>query len=252
MRSVGFGFAVVVATAFVPSAAATPEEIFSRGNSAYEREDYEAAIDHYETVIRYGVRDWRVEYNLGNAYFKTDRLGEAILHYERAKRLHPTDPELRANLALARSRCRDRVEPAETIPPVRWIIGLQERLGPDRQAIAGLILLWGLAALVARASSRAGGWTPATGWATAAVVLALVLVSTSWAVSHRRLHGVREAVILAEVVEVRAGPGETNAALFTVHEGLTVEVRSRRPEWVQVSLPNGLSGWVPRGQVGLV
>ena len=54
------------------------------------------------------------------------------------------------------------------------------------------------------------------------------------------------AIVLDEVVDVLAGPGHNNATLFTVHEGLTVEVRGELgAEWVQVSLPNGLNGWLP-------
>ena len=55
--------------------------------------------------------------------------------------------------------------------------------------------------------------------------------------------------MLTDVSDVLAGPGENNATLFTVHEGLTLEVRSERQDWVQVSLPNGLNGWVRRGAV---
>ena len=40
--------------------------------------------------------------------------------------------------------------------------------------------------------------------------------------------------------------------LFTVHEGLTVEVRGERDEWIQVSLPNGLFGWLSRDSAGLI
>jgi uncharacterized protein YgiM (DUF1202 family) len=46
--------------------------------------------------------------------------------------------------------------------------------------------------------------------------------------------------------EALAGPGLNNAALFTLHEGTTVTVRSEREGWLQVALPNGLSGWVVR------
>ena len=35
-------------------------------------------------------------------------------------------------------------------------------------------------------------------------------------------------------------------------EGLDVEVWGEREEWIQVRLPNGVSGWVPRGAVEVV
>ncbi len=45
-------------------------------------------------------------YNLGNAYFRTGDLGRAILNYERALALDPSQPEARANLQLARDQAR--------------------------------------------------------------------------------------------------------------------------------------------------
>jgi len=59
-------------------------------------------------------------------------------------------------------------------------------------------------------------------------------------------------VVLEPAAEVRAGPGANNATLFTVHQGLTVEIRAERDEWLQVSLPNGLSGWIERQATGEV
>ena len=90
------------------------------------------------------------------------------------------------------------------------------------------------------------------GWTLAALVLAASLTALSWGGTWQRLEGERVAVVLAASVEVLAGPGENNASLFTVHEGLTLTVRSERPDWVQVSLPNGLNGWIPRAALGFV
>jgi SH3-like domain-containing protein len=67
--------------------------------------------------------------------------------------------------------------------------------------------------------------------------------------THERLAGRRVAVVLHDAVEILAGPGAGNPALFTVHEGLSLEVVGERREWLQVSLPNGLNGWLPREAV---
>ena len=53
------------------------------------------------------------------------------------------------------------------------------------------------------------------------------------------------AIVLVDRIDVRSGPGDENTILFTVHEGTRVEVRHRLDLWIQVGLPNGLSGWVP-------
>ena len=230
----------------------TPEETFSRGNAAFEKGSYEEAAEAYRTVLRYGIRDGRADYNLGCAAFRLGRLGEAILHFERARRLDPTDPDIRGNLELARGRCYDRVEAQEVAAPIRIVRSLQDGIGPDRQALALLVLVWLVAGLVAWRSARPGGWNAAAGWALASLLLLLLVVGASWLLTRDRLEGAPLAVVLAPSVEVRAGPGENNAVLFIVHEGLALEIRAERQEWIQVSLPNGLNGWVPGEAVGKV
>jgi tetratricopeptide (TPR) repeat protein len=243
---------LLVAASAAPCAADTPEEIFERGSKAYEAGRYDEAAEAYRTVLRYGIRDPRVEYNLGNAAFKLHRLGEAILHYERAYRLDPSDRDIRGNLELARSRRFDRVEEAEAPALVAWIRSAQNSLGPDRQAIAAVALVWILVAIAVRGLARPGGFTPAAGWAAATVAALLVVVALSWRATNERLEGGNRAVVLASAVEVLSGPSANNPVLFTIHEGSTLDVRAEREEWIQVSLPNGLNGWVPRDAVGIV
>jgi uncharacterized protein YgiM (DUF1202 family) len=58
-----------------------------------------------------------------------------------------------------------------------------------------------------------------------------------------------EAVVVTENAYVRSGPGESSPRLAEIHEGLKVRVLGEREGFLQVSLANGLTGWVPRGQV---
>jgi hypothetical protein len=230
----------------------TPEEIFDRGNAAYEQGRFEDAAAAYGTVLRYGIRDPRVHYNLGNAQFKLGNLGQAILNFERARRLDPTDADIRDNLEYARSFCRDQVQAVELPALLGWVRALQDRLGPDRQVWAALALLWAVFGLVAWGLARPGRWNAALGWGLSGLLLALVVVGASGWVTHRRIEGQRLAVVLHAAAEVLAGPGRGNPTLFTVHEGLTIEVRDVREDWVQVSLPNGLHGWLARETIGIV
>jgi hypothetical protein len=251
-RAAAAGLLVAVCAAIGPARAETPEEIFGRGNHAFEEGRFDEAAEAYRSLLRYGISDPRVEYNLGNAEFRRGQLGEAILHYERARRLDPVDPDVRANLAFARTLRLDEV-PEPTLPaPVRGLVTLQDRIGPRRHALAFLALVWIAAGVVAWGLSAPGRWKPHHGWLLAGAVAVALAIGASWHATWQRVEGHRLAVVLDEVVAVRAGPGESNATLATVHEGLDLEVRGEREDWVQVRLPNDLTGWVPRQAVGLV
>lgn len=238
--------------AALPVFALTPEELASKGNHAYSEGRFQDAAAAYREVLKYGIQDARVEYNLGNAAFKLGHTGEAILHYRKAALLDPLDDEIRANLRFVEATCLDRVEPPVVAAPVRWLTHLQEMIGPDRQALAALALLWVLVLFLGWNLATPGRWRGWYGWIAASLLVAILLVGASWWMTTDRLAPGRTAVVLAPKVEILAGPGRNNVTLVTVHEGLALEVRSIRGDWVQVRMPQGLNGWVPADQVGIV
>ena len=84
--------------------------LYSEGNDLYRRGEFAAARTRYLAAAGTGVRDARLFYNLGNACFKDGRLGEAVVWYERARRLAPRDEDVLANLRFLRRVKRDREE----------------------------------------------------------------------------------------------------------------------------------------------
>lgn len=243
--------AIVVAACALASAAVaqSPDDAFAAANAAYQAGRHEEAADGYRSLIARGIHDARVEYNLGCAAFKLGRLGEAILHYARARRLAPGDREISDSLEVAGSRVLDRIEQPAPSGLIRAARSAQDALGPDGQFAVLLALVWALAGTIAWGAVRPGGFPPIAGWSAAALAAAAAITAGSWWFTWQRLGGTPEAVVLAPAVEVLSGPGGDNPALFSLHEGTTLEIRGEHDAWMQVSLPNGLNGWVPRDAV---
>jgi len=236
----------------VPAGAQTAEEAFEIGNAAYAAGDWTAAAEAYRTVLDYRVRDARVHYNLGNAEFRLRRLGPAILHYEKAFRLDPADREIEANLRFARTFRFDRVEVEEPMLATRALRRAQAVVGIDGQSVCVVALAWLVAGLLAWGLARQGRFGPGHGWVLAVLLVLLVLVGLSWWDTYERLELRELAVVQAPAVELVAGPGPSNPALLTVHEGLTVVILDERDDWIQVSLPNGIHGWIDARTIGRV
>jgi len=223
----------------------TPDDLFAAGNAAYEEERYDDAVAAYQKILGFGVGDPRVLYNLGNAWFRLGRLGPAILNYERALRLDPADREARDNLELSRGLIRDRVGEPELQYPIRVVKDTLEAVPAPSIAWLFLAFLWATAA-AAGAIPLAGSWIRRRLLAYVVVALGLLALTAGAALLYRgRQDAASIAIILEDRVDVRSGPGEENTILFTVHEGTRVDLRNSLERWVQVSLPNGLSGWVP-------
>ncbi len=249
--------AVLVALALTaPGRAAEPgraSELLASGNAHYERGDFERAAEDYQRILDYGVENEIVHYNLGNAHFKGGRLGEAILSYERALRLDPRDREASDNLAYAVSLTVDRVQMPEPSFPRRALSWLIDTTSPREDAwlvLVAAFLLGATGTAWILAPSRAPRRAPLY---LGAVLLAMAMWSGgNLALAEWRGASSRQAVILAEKVDVLSGPSGGNISLFTVHEGLRVQIRNVREGWAQILLPNGLNGWVPAASLGIV
>lgn len=79
--------------------------LFNQGNSYYEQQKYEEALQNYEMTaeLMQDPKDKAAAYhNLGNAYFKGQQFDKSVDAYKNALRLQPNDLETKYNLALAK------------------------------------------------------------------------------------------------------------------------------------------------------
>ena len=76
----------------------------------YNEGEFDRAIDEWRTCEDYGVKNSDLYYNLGNAYFRSGKLGFAIYYYKTALRLDPNNDDIIHNLKYAQSMTRDKVE----------------------------------------------------------------------------------------------------------------------------------------------
>lgn len=150
----------ILLTSFVHLQESTARE----ADEAYRQGDYATAIEHYEAVLDKQCASAKLYYNLGNAYYRTDQMGLAILNYRRALRLDPSMTDARENLALAESRTVDRIDVLPQFFLVRWVDTLCTRITPTAWRIIWLVLLAltgaavVLVRLVASRSLRKGAW----------------------------------------------------------------------------------------------
>ena len=83
---------------------------FDQGNKYYEKENYEAAISSFETVLNSGKQSSELYFNLGKCYYKLHKVAPAIYNYEKALLLSPNDTEIKTNLEFARKMAIDDIK----------------------------------------------------------------------------------------------------------------------------------------------
>ncbi|MDE5972206.1 MAG: tetratricopeptide repeat protein, partial [Muribaculaceae bacterium] len=104
------GIAAICLTAAIPARA----NIVAEADSAYISDDFTRAITLYSAAIDSLGPSAERYYNLGNAYFRADKPGMAIVSYERALRLDPSNNDVRDNLEFVKSRVTDRIESGDS------------------------------------------------------------------------------------------------------------------------------------------
>ena len=240
----GFGGFAVLAGVVM---AQTPGDMMADANLRYERGEFGEAIQQYEALIDLGYKDITVHYNLGNAYLESGDLGRAILNYLRAEELSPRDPDIQANLDLARSRTVDQLQ-TEGDSLVASISDFGRRWATTKEFGAAALLLWaaaGLAtgALIVRPSIR--GRCLLRGGATVAFVAMLAPLALLLSMLYSNPYE-NTGVVTAGTVEVLNGPGTQYGEAFTLHSGAQVRLVDSRHGWLQAALPGGeLEGWLP-------
>jgi tetratricopeptide (TPR) repeat protein len=219
--------------------------VFARANQLYEEGRYQEAVAKYEEILASGLKNGRVYYNLGNAYFKQEKLGLAILNYERSHRLMPRDEDVEANLAYARSQIVDKIETPDPGLVGLWLLNLQELLTLDETLILAWIIYLGTTTL-ALLAIFVWRWRRSCLYAMGVLSVLLILTLASLGVKFYQQEYVREAVVTTEQVDVLSGPGENYLLEFTVHEGTALTIEEERGDWWRVRLGGDLEGWTQR------
>ncbi len=214
-------------------------------NTAYLRSDYREAIRTYEEILNRGLVSAKLYYNLGNACFKDNNLGKAILYYHRALRLKPGDEDIRHNLSIAERHTIDQIEQIPEFFLQAWLRTLRSTLSGRTWSILSLLILaFSLGMLLFYLLSQRLSLRKAGFFGTLVGIL-LFAITTSFATAARReMVEQRDAVLLSSAVSVKSSPDKAATDLFVIHEGTTLRLGERLGTWQEVTLSDGKKGWL--------
>ena len=234
-------------------AAAEPAgtQLFADANAAYLSGDVSRAIAAWEALVSEGIAAPELETNLGAGYLRQGKRGLAALHFERALFLDPADDDARADLTELRRGNVDRLEGEAEEGGAETVARLLRPL-PGFAASVALVVLWSAAWVLVGVRLFWSGPRWASLAAAACFAVAFVSALVTWGAAAGRRLALQRAVVVAQSVPAREGPGERSVSHFEIHEGTAVRVEDEEPGFRRVKLANGLTGWVPAPSVELV
>ncbi len=236
--------------------------LWQEGTQAYAQGRYQQATEAYRKVVGAGFESGALHYNLGNAYYRLGETGEAVQHYEKAKRFRPGDARIEHNLDMVRSQS-DALNGAVPAPGwARLVSGwpVTALFWIGLIAYAAGVVAWGWFLSGSRLPNASDAPLAARRLSLAAAGGGLLIVLLAGAAGYAQTLDQR-AVVLVEQTALRANPAESSDGIdgepttgtadkAPLIEGTIVRLRATRSNWTRVTAPNGETGWLPTSAIG--
>ena len=231
-----------------------PDSLFRSGVEAYTAGDYASALKDWQDVQATGLMSKELYYNLGNACFKDSQIAPAILWYERALRLDPSDADVRYNLEYARALTQDKIEEIPEIFFEQWGHSLCYLLPSDIWAIIGLVFLALFVGCVLLFLLGSTSGRRRLGFFAGIVTLLVAFLGWDFA-QWQRQEAQRQdlAIVMRPVTSVKSSPSESSAKdLFILHEGTRVKILDNVGSFTQIEIADGRQGWIPIADLEII
>ena len=251
MRNISYILILLCLMSVPSSAMGMPKDSIdimkASADSAYACEDFATAEQMYLQLVQMG-ESTDIYYNLACTYYRQDNIAKAVLWFERAAQLDPSDEDIRFNLAMARSKTVDRIIPKHEMFFVSAWKSLMHSHSVTEWAywgISSFVLMLLLGALYFFSSSLA---LRKLGFFGAMSMLLLCIVFNILAYNLRDYNNTHTAGIIMEpAVTVKSTPTKSGTDLFVVHEGTHVEIKDNTMrDWSEIQIADGKVGWIEK------
>jgi len=208
---------------------------FETANQLYDEGRFDEARRHYHALIERGEWSANLFYNLGNADYRANAPGRAVLNYERALALQQSHIEAPANLKWLREQTAARVFQRKWLDYMFPLLSIN--VFAWLAAAAAWLTILAAAARLLRFSGRR--------WLELAVISFLLAAYAATAVWSREQDADLAIVTAAAEVQARLAPADRAVLAGVLPPGSQVKVLSYHGDWVYCVLPGETRGWLP-------
>lgn len=222
------------------------DALFKSANKLYTEQSYEAAIESYESIEAKGLVSSELYFNLGNCYYKLNKIAPSIYNYEKALKMDPSNQDALNNLSYAKRMSIDVIEALPKTFLQRFSENVIMKLTFDQWAVMGVITAFLTALFFLMYYFSIATRKKFIYFNLSLLMTLLLVVSTIFAFSnYDTVQKNRQAIIFAAKSEVKNAPAMSSELVFELHEGTKVMILDGLDNWVKIKLADGKIGWIP-------
>lgn len=220
---------------------------FEKANNLYQKGKYDQAIIEYNRILASQKHSAELYFNLGNCYYKLNKVAPAIYNYEKALVLNPDDFETINNLKFAQKLQIDEIK---VIPQVGF-----SKIIRDFTSIfhyntwAWISVGFGFLFLICFCGYYFSGFTSTKRLYFFGMFALLLLISIgilSAIAEKNHFQNEKPAIIFSELTLLKSEPQISSNTIFTLHEGTKVFIKETLASWNKVQLTDGSEGWIEK------
>jgi pentatricopeptide repeat protein len=221
-----------------------------QAGALYRNGEFDKAIKIYEELRSDGFEGTSLYFNLANSYYRIGKLGYAILNYERALKISPSDEDVKHNLAFASLSTVDRIQPLPTFFLFEWWDSLLASLSINGWTyIVFLFYILLMILIVAYFFAKTIFQQKLILFSGLGILTILLLTVSLLIVKINGEQNVIGGVVIGQSITVKTSPDVKSTDAFVIHEGLKVSLEDQLDEWVKIRLADGKVGWVENDAV---
>lgn len=210
----------------------------------YEKANYDSCIQIYESIISKKSYNDDLYYNLGNAYYRKNKVAEAVWCYEKALLINPSNTDARFNLNIVKEKNNQwntdvdtslsqrivRLFTLYTFSTYLWI-----------QSILLVLVLGSVLVFLISSTSKIRKLF----FRLSAITLLFYLYFLIGAIaSYTKSYNQKQAIIAPMSVNLKSSPDAKGMDINIVYAGNKVAVKDEVNKWYKIRTENDAEGWI--------
>ncbi|MFQ3182657.1 MAG: tetratricopeptide (TPR) repeat protein [Polaribacter sp.] len=229
------------------------DTLFVSANELYRNGAFEEAIKKYKKIESQEMISSELYLNLGNAYYRLNKVGPTIFYYEKALKLDPLNVDVKNNLVFAKRLALDNIEEVPKTVFQKFNNNYLQKLSYNEWAIVAVVFsfstsIFFLFFYFGYSSGKKRVYFTTSGISLILLIFSVFITYSQYSLTKKN----KEAIVFVQKTEVRNAPTLNSEEIFTLHEGTKVIVLDAIDNWKKIKLVDGKQGWIIADEIKLL